>query len=153
MRLKEAKKYGQVPGDPKVWNNPANDQYDADGNLVKVIYNNDDKVFQGQTAAPVTWALRNDFTLWKDLTLSVNIYSRMGHKSLESMYLNNDDDGGGMTYRLVNKNAKEYWTVDNPTNKYARIEAQGPEGAKGARRLYNRSFYSFRKYICWLYIA
>ena len=39
---------------------------------------------------------------------------------------------GGMTYRLVNKNAKEYWTVDNPTNKYARIEAQGPEGAKGA---------------------
>ena len=45
-----------------------------------------------------------------------------------------------MTYRLVNKNAKEYWTVDNPTNKYARIEAQGPEGAKGARRLYNRSF-------------
>lgn len=49
----------------------------------------------------------------------------MGHKSLESMYLNNDDDGGGMTYRLVNKNAKEYWTVDNPTNKYARIEAQG----------------------------
>ena len=29
---------------------------------------------------------------------------------------------------------------DNPTNKYARIEAQGPEGAKGARRLYNRSF-------------
>ena len=138
--VEEAKKYGQVPGDPKVWNNPANDQYDADGNLVKVIYNNDDKVFQGQTAAPVTWALRNDFTLWKDLTLSVNIYSRMGHKSLESMYLNNDDDGGGMTYRLVNKNAKEYWTVDNPTNKYARIEAQGPEGAKGARRLYNRSF-------------
>ena len=56
------------------------------------------------------------------------------------MYLNNDDDGGGMTYRLVNKPAKEYWTVDNPSNKYARIEAQGPEGAKGARRLYNRSF-------------
>ena len=53
--VEEAKKYGQVPGDPKVWNNPANDQYDADGNLVKVIYNNDDKVFQGQTAAPVTW--------------------------------------------------------------------------------------------------
>ena len=56
------------------------------------------------------------------------------------MYLNNDDDGGGMTYRLVNKEAKEYWTVDNPSNKYARIEAQGPEGARGARRLYNRSF-------------
>ena len=56
------------------------------------------------------------------------------------MYLNNDDDGGGMTYRLVNKPAKEYWTVDNPSNKYARIEAQGPEGARGARRLYNRSF-------------
>lgn len=52
--VEEAKIYGQVPGDPKVWNNPANDEYDADGNLKKVIYNNDDKVFQGQTAAPVT---------------------------------------------------------------------------------------------------
>lgn len=138
--VEEAKKYGQIPGDPKVWNNPANDQYDADGNLVKVIYNNDDKVFLGQTTPPVTWAFRNDFTLWKDLTVSVNIYSRMGHKSLEGMYLNNDDDGGAMTHRMVNKELKEYWTVDNPTNEYARIEARGPEGATSPRKLYNRSF-------------
>ena len=109
------------------------DQYDADGNLVKVIYNDDDKVFQGQTAAPVTWALRNDFTLWKDLTLSVNIYSRMGHKSLESMYLNNDDDGGGMTYRLVNKNAKEYWTVDNPVS-YTHLDVYKRQSSGIGRR-------------------
>lgn len=138
--VEEAKKYGQIPGDPKVWNNPANDQYDAEGNLVKVIYNNDDKVFLGQRTPPVTWAFRNDFTLWKDLTVSVNIYSRMGHKSLEGMYLNNDDDGGAMTHRMVNKELKEYWTVDNPTNDYARIEARGPEGATSPKKLYNRSF-------------
>lgn len=136
----EAKKYGQMPGDPKVWNNPANDEYNEDGTLKKVVYNDDDKQFLGQTTPPVNWSLRNEFTLWKDLTLSVNIYSRMGHKSLSTNYLNNDDDGGRMTYAAACKEAKEYWTLDNPTNKYARIEAQGPDGAKSPGRLYNRSF-------------
>lgn len=136
----EAAKYGQLPGDPKVWNNPANDEYDSDGNLVKVVYDNDDKKFLGQTTPPINWSFRNDFTLWKDLTLSVNIYSRMGHKSLSTNYLNFDDDGGRMTYAAQNRPAKEYWTLDNPTDKYARINAQGPNGAKSPGKLYNRSF-------------
>ena len=136
----EAAKYGQVPGDPKVWNNPANDVYNEDGSVQTIVYNDDDKRFQGTTTPPVNWSFRNDFTLWKNLTISINMYSRMGHKSLSTRYLNYDDDGGGMTYAKANVRAKDYWTLDNPTNEYGRIEAQGPDGAKSPGKLYNRSF-------------
>jgi TonB-linked SusC/RagA family outer membrane protein len=139
-QVEEAKKYGQQPGDPIVWNNPDNDVYDAQGNLTKIVYDNNDKVYQGQTTPPINWSMRNEFVLWKDLTFSFNLYSYMGYKSLSTAYLNNDDDGGRMTYALANKEEKEYWTLDNPTNKYGRIEAAGPTGAKTPGRLYNRSF-------------
>lgn len=136
----EAAKYHQVPGDPKVWNNPDNDVYNEDGSVKTIVYNDDDKVFLGTTTPPVNWSMRNDFTLWKGLTLSINIYSRMGHKSLSTNYLNFDDDGGRMTYAAATKEAKEYWTIYNPTDRYGRIEAQGPDGAKTPGRLYDRSF-------------
>jgi hypothetical protein len=84
--------------------------------------------------------LRNDFTLWKDLTVSFNIYAYTGYKSLAGFYLNNDDDGGRMQYALANLPQKEYWTPENPTNEYGRIEAKGPVGAAGAAKLYDRSF-------------
>ncbi len=132
----EAKKHGQVPGDPKVANHyTANDK--ADGTPV---YDDNDKVHLGQRDAPVQWSIRNDFTLWKDLTFSFNLYSYMGHKSLEGYYRNFDDDGGRMTYGMRNFPYHEYWTLDNPTNDYARIDAQGPEGARTPGKLYNRSF-------------
>lgn len=136
----EAERHGQIPGDPKVANNyTADDVVNADGTITPV-YNDNDREFLGQTAPPIHWSMRNEFTLWKDLTVSFNIYSYMGHKSLSGNYLNNDDDGGRMTYALQNVHAKEYWTIDNPTNKYARIEAQGPTGAARPGRLYDRSF-------------
>lgn len=136
----EALKYGQRPGDPKVANNyTADDVVNADGS-VKHVYNDKDKEFLGQTAPKVNWSIRNDFEFWKGFTFSFNIYSKMGHKSLSGNYLNNDDDGGRMAYAMANLPAKEYWTVDNPTNKYARIEAKGPVGAEGAQMLYDRSF-------------
>lgn len=136
----EAKRYGQLPGDPKVANNyTADDKLNADGSVTPV-YNEKDKEFLGQTAAPINWSLRNEFTFWKNLSISCNIYSFMGHKSLYNNYLNNDDDGGRMSYALINLPSKDYWTIDNPTNKYGRIEAKGPVGAEGAQRLFNRSF-------------
>ena len=136
----EAKKYGQVPGDPKVANNyTADDKVNADG-TVSPVYNDKDKEFLGQKAAPFNWSMRNEFILWKDLSFSFNIYSYMGHKSLETMYMNKDDDGGRMAYGMINLPKKEYWTLDNPTNKYARIEAKGPVGAENPGMLYNRSF-------------
>lgn len=138
--VEEAKKYGQVPGDPKVANNyTADDVVKADG-TVTPVYNDKDKEFLGQTTPPIHWALRNEFELWKDFSFSFNIYSYMGHKSLSGNYLNNDDDGGRMAYALANLPQKEYWTIDNPSNKYGRIEAKGPIGAEGAQMLYDRSF-------------
>lgn len=138
--VEEAAKYGQVPGDPKVANNyTADDVVNADGTVTHV-YNDKDKEFLGQKTAPFHWSLRNEFILWKDLSFSFNIYSYMGHKSLETMYMNKDDDGGRMAYAMANLPKKEYWTIDNPTNKYARIEAKGPTGAENPGMLYNRSF-------------
>ena len=140
----EAKKYGQVPGDPKVANNyTADDRVNADGSTTPV-YNNNDREFLGQTSPPIHWSLRNEFTFWKDLTLSFNIYAYIGDKSLSSNYLNFDDDGGRTTYALQNVYAKEYWTVDNPSTKYARIEAQGPVGGPSSPgKLYDRTFIRF----------
>lgn len=136
----EAAKYGQAPGDPKVANNyTADDIVDANGNVTPV-YNDKDKEFLGQTMAPFQWSFRNEFTLWNNLNFSFNLYSYMGHKSLSGNYLNNDDDGGRMTYALANLPKKEYWTPENPTNSFGRIEAKGPTGAAGAQKLYNRSF-------------
>jgi len=136
----EAAKYGQAPGDPKVANNyTADDVVKADGSITPT-YNDKDKEFLGQTDPPIRWSLRNDFTLWKDLNISFNIYSYMGQKSLSNYYLNTDDDGGRMAYAMANVQAKEYWTPENPTNKYGRIEAKGPSGAGSPRKLYDRSF-------------
>lgn len=48
-----------------------------------------------------------------------------------------------MTYALQNVPAKEYWSIDNPSNKYGRINAQGPSkigGPASPGRLYDRSF-------------
>ncbi len=136
----EAARYGQKPGDPKVANNyTADDVVNADG-TVTPVYNDNDKEFLGQTTPPFHWSLRNEFILRKNLSLSFNIYSYKGHKSLSTNYLNNDDDGGRLAYAVANMRAKEYWTIDNPTDKYARIEAQGPTGASSPGKLYDRSF-------------
>lgn len=136
--VEEAAKYGQRPGDPKVWNNPANDKVNEDGTTT-IVYDNDDKVFMGQTSAPFNWSMRNEFVLFKDLVFSFNIYSKMGHKSLKSDFLNRDNAGSKIT-NGQNVYVKEYWTIDNPTNDYARLDAQGPSGATTPSKLYNRSF-------------
>lgn len=140
--LEEAKKYGQKPGDPKVANNyTADDKKNADGTTTPV-YNDSDKEFLGMEAPPVHWQLRNDFTLWKVLAVSFNIYSYMGHKSLDGNYLNRDNDGSLISNGL-NTFTKEYWTPQNPTNEYARLDAQGPGGVTSPAKLYDRSFIRF----------
>ena len=136
----EAAKFGQVPGDPKVANHyTADDVVNADG-TVTPQFNNNDKVFQGTGAAPVRWSLRNDFTLFKDLTLTVNMYSKMGQKKTTTRYLNIDDDGGHMAYQLATLRKKTYWTVDHPTDWQGRIDAMGPTGAQRPAALIDGSF-------------
>jgi TonB-linked SusC/RagA family outer membrane protein len=137
--IDEAAKYGQKPGDPKVANNYTADDVVNDDGSVTPVYNDKDKEFLGQTAPPVHWSLRNEFTLWKDLSVSFNIYSYMGHKSTETNYLNNDNGGSRVT-NAYNIFAKEYWTPENPSNTYARLDASGPAGATSAPRLHDRSF-------------
>ena len=137
--IEEAAKYGQRPGDPKVWNNPANDEYDADGNLTKIVYDNDDKKFLGQTSPKVNWSLRNDFKILKDFVVSFNIYSKMGHKSTSQNYLNGDNSASKIT-NGQNVYVKEYWTPNNPTNEYGRLAAQGPSGVTTPNKVYDRSF-------------
>jgi TonB-linked SusC/RagA family outer membrane protein len=137
--IDEAARYGQKPGDPKVANSyTADDIQNADGTTTPV-YNDKDKEFLGQTAPPVHWSLRNDFTFFKNLSFSFNIYSYMGHKSVETYYLNNDNGGSRVTggYNIF---VKDYWTPDNPSDTYGRLDASGPTGAVSAPRLHNRSF-------------
>lgn len=137
--VKEAAKYGQRPGDPKVLNAyTADDKVNADG-TVTPVYNNKDKQFMGETTPPVHWSLRNSFTICKDWSFSFNMYSYMGHKSLDTNYLNNDNNYSQIT-NCRNVYTKKYWTVDNPTNTYARLSAQGPTGISAPARVIDRSF-------------
>ncbi|MDO3695332.1 SusC/RagA family TonB-linked outer membrane protein [Wenyingzhuangia sp. chi5] len=130
----EAEKYGQRPGDPKVANHYTEDDKE-DGTPV---YNDNDKKFLGQTAPPVNWSLRNEFTFFKNWDASINMYSYMGHKSLNGNYLNRFN-GGSLYTNNYNAFVNPYWTVDNPTNDWARLDAVIPAGAS-ASKLYNRTF-------------
>ncbi|MCD8176387.1 MAG: SusC/RagA family TonB-linked outer membrane protein [Tannerellaceae bacterium] len=138
--VEEAARHGQVPGDPKVANNYTADDIINDDGTITPVYNNNDKEFLGSTIAPINWSMRNEFVLWKDFSISFNIYSKMGHKRKAGYYRNFDDDGGRMTYALQNVTQKEYWTPDNPTNDYARIEALGPTGADSPDKVYSGTF-------------
>jgi TonB-linked SusC/RagA family outer membrane protein len=134
----EAARYGQRPGDPKVANNyTADDKVNTDGSITPV-YNDNDKEFLGQTNAPIMWSLRNDFT-YKDLSFSFNMYSYWGAKSLSGTYLNQDNGTSLVTYD-ANTYVKHYWTLDNPSNVYARLDAKGPAGVTSPGRLFDRSF-------------
>lgn len=131
----EAAKVNQKPGDPKVINHYKGDDKE-DGTPV---YNDKDKVYLGTTNPPIYWNLRNDFTFFKDWSFSFSMYSYMGHKSLSGDYLNGDNSGSMFT-NTCNTYKKEYWTPENPTNEYARLNAVGPSGCTGVQKLYNRSF-------------
>ena len=134
----EAAKYGQRPGDPKVWNNPDNDEYNEDGTVKTYVYNDDDKVFQGNRNAPWRWNLRNEFT-YKNFTFSFNFYSIMGFKRSSTAYLNNYNNSSALLHNFNNAQ-REYWTPENPSNKYARIDAKGPNGKFSPNKWYNSSF-------------
>ena len=139
--IKQAALVGQKPGDPKVINHyTEDDQILADGTRVPV-YNDNDKVYQGPQTPPIYWNFRNDFTLWKDLTLSISFYSYMGHKSRAGYWLN-QENGGSQVSNGFNVAAREYWTPTNPTNEYCRLEAVGPNTglSGGVDKVYNRSF-------------
>ena len=63
----------------------------------------------------------------------------MGHKSRARYYFNVEYTSS-MFNNGCNTYKKEYWTPENPTNDYARLNAVGPSGATGVNKVYNRSF-------------
>jgi outer membrane receptor protein involved in Fe transport len=75
----EAAKYNQVPGDPKL--------LDVDQNYK---YNNDDKVFLGNTTPKVRWNMRNEFTLFKNWNFSFSMYSYLGHVKTMDRFTNSN---------------------------------------------------------------
>lgn len=132
---------GQKPGDPRVVNVCTDDDRILDDGTRVPVYNDKDKVYMGTQTPPIYWTLRNDFKLFKDFSIGVSLYSYMGHKSLAGYWLNQFNGGSVMT-NANNVQERKYWTVNNPTNDYCRLEAVGPNTglAGGVNKLYNRSF-------------
>lgn len=136
--IEEAKMVGQLPGDPKVENvYTEDDKINEDGSRTPV-YNDKDKVFLGRTTSPVIWSMRNNFTLWKSLDFSFNLYSCLGSKMKDTSYLN--QEGASEVDYGLNKTKKEYWTPENQSNTYARLNSKGPTGVNSPARYVNRSF-------------
>lgn len=139
--IKQAALVGQVPGDVKVKNNYTEDDKILEDGTRVPVYNDNDKKYLGTTQPPIYWNIRNEFKLWNNLTFAFSLYSYMGHKSLAGNWLNNDNGGSAVT-NAFNVVAKKYWTPENPTNEYGRLEAEGPNTglAGGISKLYNRNF-------------
>lgn len=136
--IEEAKKVGQVPGDPKVANNYTDDDIvNADGSRTPV-YNDKDKEFLGQTTSPVIWSMRNSFKILKNIDFSFNLYSCLGSKMLDTSYLN--QEGTSEVDYGLNKTKKEYWTPENQSGTYARLNSKGPTGVNSPSRIVDRSF-------------
>ena len=140
----EAARYGQYPGDPKIYNNPANDIVNADGST-SPYYDDDDKVFLGQRTAPYRVSMRNEMTIGKNISVGFNVYGLFGWKASQDAfnydrYLNVDNGGGFLEFKMQNQPWKQYWTLDNQTTEFARINAIGSGGANHPHKYFNRSF-------------
>ncbi len=135
----EAARYGQRPGDPKVANTYTEDDIVNSDGTTTPVYNDKDKEILGQTAPPIHWSLRNDFTFFNNLNFSFNIYSYWGHKSLSGDYLNRVNNQSEIDNNY-NTYVRDYWTPENPTNEFARLNAKGPSGLNAPSKLYDRSF-------------
>lgn len=134
----EASLLGLFPGDVKVNNiYTEDDNVLADGTRVPV-YNNNDKVFLGQTEFPVMWAMNNTFTFNKNFEFSFNLSSKIGAKFKNTQMRNFAmDDEIESGYNFIKR---PYWTPETPYEEWGRINAQFPAGAGGAALLVDRSF-------------
>lgn len=101
----EAKKYGLQPGDFKYV-----DQTE-DG-----IMTNDDKVFMKYSTPRFRWNLRNEFTFYRNISLSFMMYSYWGHYGVTNRVANNS----GFPDRCSEYD-QPFWTPDNLIDNYARI--------------------------------
>lgn len=80
-------------------------------------YGEEDKEFLGSRSPKFRWSFRNEFTLFKDFSLSMNLYSLWGHKTTDTEYLHGGDFIGRQNIWV-----QKYWTPENPTNEYASLK-------------------------------
>lgn len=107
--IEEASKYGVRPGDFKL--RDVNHDY---------AYTDEDKVFQGPTTPKFTWTLRNDFQIFKNLDLSFMLYSIWGQRSTFDIAKHS---GTSVYNDRQNSYVLPYWTPENPTNEWARLDS------------------------------
>jgi len=100
--------YKLQPGDFKAVDADGNGKYEA---LL-------DKQFIGYRQPRFRIGLRNEFTFFKNFTASVFLRSELGHIAPFAEGLRT---GGSDTYDRRNTNDFPYWTPENPTNEYARL--------------------------------
>ena len=108
----EAARYGQYPGDFKV------KDVDNSGTI-----NYLDHEFQGFKTPRFRWTMRNDFNIYKNLDFSFTVYSYWGHYDTFNSAKNRDNK----YLDRSNSYIVPYWTPDNPSNTWARLNSS--EGA------------------------
>jgi TonB-linked SusC/RagA family outer membrane protein len=100
--------YKLQPGDFKATDVDGNGKYEA---LL-------DKMYIGYRQPRFRIGLRNEFTFFKNFTASVFLRSELGHIAPFTEGLRT---GGSDTYDRRNTNDFPYWTPENPTNDYTRL--------------------------------
>jgi TonB-dependent starch-binding outer membrane protein SusC len=101
----EAAKYGVSPGDFKV------QDVNGDGK-----FSDADRQFLGYRTPRYQWSLRNEFTIYKNIDFSFQVYSIWGQYNDFNQAKNNS----GFIDRQ-NSYMFPYWTKENPRNDYARL--------------------------------
>ncbi len=119
----QAAQFAQLPGDPRIQD--ANE----DGKLTV-----EDRVFLQYRRPRYRFGFRNDFTIMKNIEVAMFIRADLGHYSANGLYK------PGMQPHRLNDYSVPYWTSENPTNKYTRLEALSPVpysiyGSRGFVRL------------------
>jgi TonB-linked SusC/RagA family outer membrane protein len=108
----EAESFGKAPGDVKL--------LDVDGNGIST---QEDKVFQGYTKPRFRLGLRNDFTLFKNLSISCFIRADLGHYGKNNLLSHTRQ-----VEDRCNALSMPYWTPENPTNKATRLNTVNTPG-------------------------
>lgn len=119
----EAARYGLQPGDYQL------EDVNGDG-----LFTNADRQFLGFEEPRFRWSLRNEFQVYKNISFSFMMYSLWGHKDT----FNQLKSRNGFPDRQ-NSYQFPYWTPDNPSNEWARINSN--EGSATGFNVYReRSF-------------
>ncbi|WP_166334322.1 SusC/RagA family TonB-linked outer membrane protein [Sphingobacterium chungjuense] len=119
----EAARYGLQPGDYRL------EDVNNDGR-----FSNADRQFLGFSEPRYRWSFRNDFQFLKNFSASISMYALFGHQSPFNSLKSRD----GFPDRR-NSYAFPYWTPENPSNEWARINSN--EGSATGFNVYRkRSF-------------